>query len=317
MITIVMYHYVRELGSSRYPEIKGLDLSLFHEQMAYIRRHYVVITAEELISAVAEEATNALPTNALLLTFDDGLIDHYEYVFPVLQRFKIQGSFFPPAMPSQERRVLDVHKVHFILAAVADKKMLVLQIFEALDRNRCVWNLQSNQYYYKGLAQASRFDPPEVVFVKRMLQYVLPFQLRNELTDYLFGKFVSKDEDGFAAELYMSIDHLREMTRMGMYIGNHSYSHQWMSQLDKAQQETEIEMGLAFLRVVGSDCNSWIMCYPYGDVNESLLSAIKSRGCQVGLTTRVGVAATHDNPLLLPRLDTNDLPKRTDNMTAS
>ena len=32
-LTIVMYHYVRDLKNSRYPDIKGLDVSLFKEQI--------------------------------------------------------------------------------------------------------------------------------------------------------------------------------------------------------------------------------------------------------------------------------------------
>ena len=51
------------------------------------------------------------------------------------------------------------------------------------------------------------------------------------------------------------------------------------------------------------------MCYPYGDANEPLTRVLRSRGCALGLTTRVAVATSADDPLLLPRLDTNDLPR--------
>ena len=36
-LTIVMYHYVRDLNNSRYPDIKGLDINLFKEQINYMR----------------------------------------------------------------------------------------------------------------------------------------------------------------------------------------------------------------------------------------------------------------------------------------
>ena len=32
-ITIVMYHYVRDLKNSKYPKIKGLDISFFKEEI--------------------------------------------------------------------------------------------------------------------------------------------------------------------------------------------------------------------------------------------------------------------------------------------
>ena len=39
-----MYHYVRDLRNSRYPDIKGLDIDLFKEQVDYMRKNYNIIT---------------------------------------------------------------------------------------------------------------------------------------------------------------------------------------------------------------------------------------------------------------------------------
>jgi len=50
-LTVVMYHYVRDLKHSRYPDIKGLDVSLFKDQIAYIKRHYTPVTMQEVIDA--------------------------------------------------------------------------------------------------------------------------------------------------------------------------------------------------------------------------------------------------------------------------
>ena len=38
-VSIVMYHYIRDLKNSRYPEIKGLDYDLFKEQIAFFQYH--------------------------------------------------------------------------------------------------------------------------------------------------------------------------------------------------------------------------------------------------------------------------------------
>ncbi|MEI6101743.1 MAG: polysaccharide deacetylase family protein, partial [Eubacteriales bacterium] len=93
-VSIVMYHYVRDLNNSRYPAIKGLDFELFRQQIDFFAAHFNVITIEEVIAAYDEGYE--LPQNALLLTFDDGYIDHYLNVFPLLQAYKMQGSFFIP-----------------------------------------------------------------------------------------------------------------------------------------------------------------------------------------------------------------------------
>jgi hypothetical protein len=45
-----MYHFVRDLEDSRYPQIKGLSLDHFKEQIGYIRKHYTIISMDELMA---------------------------------------------------------------------------------------------------------------------------------------------------------------------------------------------------------------------------------------------------------------------------
>ena len=113
VLTIVMYHYVRDLRHSAYPELKGLSTDAFEGQIQYIKRHYNVISGPELMDAIVESAP--LPPCPLLLTFDDGYIDHFTEVFPVLDRENLPGCFFPPAKCILEHKVLDVNKVHYII----------------------------------------------------------------------------------------------------------------------------------------------------------------------------------------------------------
>lgn len=307
-LTIVMYHYVRELKHSRYPEIKGLAVDDFKEQIAYLKKYYYPISAYDLMNAV--ESGSELPPKPLLLTFDDAYIDHFTEVFPVLDKEKLSGCFFPPAKSILENRVLYVNKIHFILACVPDKSVLVNYIYQSLDVNRCTYHLESKESYWRKCGVPSRYDMAEVMFVKYMLQLELPEKLRNVITDELFKKFVSNDEKAFSKELYMSIDQISCLQRNGMYIGSHGFDHYWLNSISEDDQRKEIDLSLGFLKKVGPDPGRWIMCYPYGAYNESLLTILKERNCSVGLTTKVGVADLNsDNPLTLPRLDTNDLPK--------
>jgi Polysaccharide deacetylase len=152
-------------------------------------------------------------------------------------------------------------------------------------------------------------DTAEVMFIKGVLQRGLPEAMRNELTKNLFDRFVSVDPAVFAAELYMTPDQLRTMIRCGMYVGSHGAQHYWLNCLDPASQASEIDASLDFLRVLGAPTDDLVMCYPDGAYNATLLALLQNRGCAIGLTTEVAVAQPGtDNPLELPRLDTNDLP---------
>jgi hypothetical protein len=90
----------------------------------------------------------------------------------------------------------------------------------------------------------------------------------------------------------------------------HADSHYWLNAISEAAQRSEIEASLMFLREIGSPVDDfWVMCYPYGAWNEDLLALLHEYDCTLGLTTEVAKAKIgQNNPLLLPRLDTNDIP---------
>lgn len=312
-VTIVAYHYVRDLANSRYPEIKGLDVGSFREQLGYIRRHYKVISAAELMAAVARVRCGEpwdLPGNAALLTFDDGYSDHYEYVFPLLDEARLPGCFFPPALAITERKLLDVNKIHFLLASGADVRALLGELLRKVDEQRHTFEIEPVEALRVRWSRPSRYDSEEVIFLKRLLQTALPAELRSRIISELFAAHVTEDEAGFAEELYVNIDQLRCMIRHGMYVGSHGYSHVRLGFLPVEAQVVEIDRSLEFLASLGAGLDCWILCYPYGDTNESLLEILRDRRCAVGLTTQPRLASSQDEPLLLPRLDTNDLPKR-------
>lgn len=308
-VSIVMYHYVRDLKNSRYPEIKGLDYDLFKEQISFFKNNFHIIKMEELIDAVKG---GNLPDNAMLLTFDDGYIDHYSYVFPILDKFGFQGSFFPPCKIF-DGKVLDVNKIHFILAST-NIDTIVRRLFDEINKYRCAGRIEiSNDDLWKRYAVKSRFDNEKVVFVKRILQTGLNEEIRNEISTKLFEEFIKVPEEQFAKELYVTKEQLHSMRKAGMYIGLHGYDHYWLSGLTKDEVETDIDKALSVMSDL-IDQDNWVMNYPYGSHNSSVEKIIKDKGCSIALTTDVGVADISKNELLrLPRLDTNDFPPKSDN----
>lgn len=308
-----MYHYVRDLKNSRYPTIKGCDVRDFREQVLFFKKHYTPVTVEHVIESY--NGGVKLPPHAILLTFDDAYADHFTYAFPILEHEHIQGVFFPPVKAVTEHTVLDVNKVHFILASTPLDKMpkLLDELRRMVGDNKEEYGLESYETYFEQLAVANRFDPKEIIFVKRLLQVALPEELRRKITNALFEKSVGMNEAMFSRELYMSIDQIKCMVDCGMHIGSHGYDHYWLSSLPKEKQEFEIAKSIEFIKMVGGDPNNWTIGYPYGDFNDDTISLLKKHGCKMGFTTRVAIADLDEdgnNALYkLPRLDVNDLPK--------
>lgn len=307
-VTIVMYHYVRDLERSRFPAIKGLSVGRFRRQLDYIQARHTPVSLAELLEALESEEKD-LPPNPILLTFDDGYSDHFANVFPHLDARGVPGCFFPPAQAILEHKVLDVNKIHFVLAAVPDAAGLLDQVFSSLAEFRSEHALQTREAYLLTVTGEHRYDIPEVTLLKRLLQRELPEPVRTEIVRRLFAKYVTTDEAAFACELYMSVDQIACLRRHGMHIGSHGYTHAWLNRLSPEAQAIEIDRSLAFLQMLGIGTSEWSMCYPYGGYNDSLLQILRSRRCPVGFTAQARIADLDLNDrLTLPRLDTNDLP---------
>lgn len=303
-----MYHYVRDLQNTRFPAIKGLDIRLFREQLAYFRKHYNFISASQLVDAF--ENGTELPPKSLLLTFDDAYIDHYTCAFPLLDEYKAQGLFFVPVKAIMNHEVLIVNKIHYVLAA-CDRHIndLLLQVKALLSPYEGRNGVQTFEYYFSKLAIASRFDCKEVIFIKRLLQVELIEPVRSEIVNQLFKQYVSDDESAFSRELYMSKDQLKCMQRNGMVIGSHGYDHFWLGSLSRGEQHAELTKSVGFLKDLGVDLNTLSIGYPYGSYNEDTLNLAGSLGFKLGFTTMVDIASTAVAALKIPRLDTNDFPK--------
>jgi peptidoglycan/xylan/chitin deacetylase (PgdA/CDA1 family) len=303
-----MYHYVRELAHSRYPQMKGLSTDRFERQLDHIAANYTVCSLTDLLAAI--RGGRVLPPKPCILTFDDGFADHYTTVFPRLVARGFSGAFFPPARAILEHSLLEVHKVHYILASTTDSSALAKELLELLAPLRLDFpEIASDAQLRSEYAVANRFDNAEIIFVKRLLQKGLPDAVREKIADELLVRHVGIEQSVLARELYMDMPQLKCMAKAGMEIGGHGWNHLWLNNLTADGQAFEIENTVEFLgQVFGEAPKDWTMCYPSGGYNSTTILLLQKCGCALALTTRVGTAAGADNPYELPRLDTNDLP---------
>lgn len=306
-LQVVMYHYVRDIVGSRYPKIKGMEKKIFEAQLDFFSQNYTVVSMEDVIEAWNTQ-NGFLPENSLLLTFDDGYIDHFTVVYPLLKEKKMQGSFFIPGKIIAEEKMLDVNKIHYILAS-ADIHKIQQLLIQRLDYYRGmeyrIPSLEDLEQQYK---IPNRFDTAETTFVKRVLQTGLEATLRKTIVDDLFMEIVGIDEAIISKELYLNRCQIRHMQNDGMYIGLHGYEHNWLGDLDSHSMMCDIDKSLDIMaEFVDRKC--WVLNYPYGSYNQNTISYIEKMGCKLGLATNVKVARIGiDSRYEIPRLDCNDYP---------
>ena len=312
MLTIIAYHYVRDLERSRYPAIKGRRTAEFEAQLDYIHRHYTVVSLRDVVASARGEYT--LPEMPCVLTFDDGLADHFDVVLPRLVERGMSGAFFASARPIRENIVLDVHKLHFVLASTPDHETLLAETKDLLVEYRRSHDIPSYEALAAEHCKPNRYDPAVTAFIKRVLQSALPLPVRSGIIDELFERHVGVEEATFSRELYMDASQLRCLLRNGMELGGHGDRHERIGLLSTEDQTRELCATREFLRTIDPAlANEWIMCFPYGSFSSESLEIAARAGCSGALSvnpTLVPLPLNLGGALapVLDRLDTNDLP---------
>lgn len=110
-LTVMMYHYIRDLGDAAESGsgISGMSVNMFEAQLDELAKEHVFVTWAEVQMAL--QGNRDLPASACLLTFDDGVCDHYLNAFRVLRSRNLSGLFFILDRTNEEGLVLG-HKIH-------------------------------------------------------------------------------------------------------------------------------------------------------------------------------------------------------------
>jgi len=302
----VMYHYVRDTAATAFPAIRALPPDMFERQLDWLQREYELIGLDALEAAL--EGGRPLPPNAALLTFDDGFVDHYEVVLPVLATRGLGGVFFLAHDASGDTpRVLGVHKTHFLMAALGSDAFGDAVLGECRAAARAARSSEATVF---GL---DRWEHADERAIKDLLNYELPIDEAERVLDVLFERHLGS-QDEFARGLYLRAPMIAEMCRAGMVFGYHTRSHKMLSRLSPAEQAVELRDGVAWVRALTGQARV-SFCYPWGGpgtYTSASLDILASAGYSVAFNTvRRRIAVGADHRYELPRVDTRDLPPYT------
>ncbi len=201
------------------------------------------------------------------------------------------------------------HKIHFILATADSVSDVKDALSCELKKTGTAIPLGSKLYSVNG-NDGHNYDSGDIRLIKQLLQFGLPRIQREQIADRLFDHFVGIDQEVFCRNLYMNSDQIRSMIHHGMAFGIIGGSHQWLGKLSKKEQTEEIKASVGMLKDLGMDLNKLSVSYPFGSYNNDTIDILKSFNCRLGFTGTADVADFDDfNPLELPRLDTNDVPR--------
>tara|TARA_A100001515_G_scaffold142221_1_gene140557 strand:+ start:1034 stop:1936 length:903 start_codon:yes stop_codon:yes gene_type:complete len=252
---VVMYHYVRR-DSAEYPNFNHLRVDDFERQLDYFEKEYGFVTRAQFLSSFD---TGKIP-KGVLLTFDDGLSDHYENVYPILKKRGIFGIFYVPTghYKNKQKKLLSVHRVHYLKGKYNSKNLLPEALSyissDMLDQSKIH---EFDMEIYKDQSQSkSEYQ------LKRLFNYFLKPEHVEPILDILMKKYFKESE--LYDKIYLKVHQIKEMHDNGYLIGGHTENHNVLSRLGYLEQEREIMNSFSFLENIVGKLKVKSFCYPYG-----------------------------------------------------
>lgn len=287
-LTVFMYHYVRDPGDAaeQGSGIPGLPIVQFEAQVERAARLYEIISWRELRDRLL--ARRSLPTQACLLTFDDGVCDHYWNVFPILQRHHVSGLFFALARRPNDGLILG-HKLHYLLVRLG-LQGLRAEIWARLDATQ-------REHFSRAEAQYRLSEDSETTVFKTILQREFAEIVNPWLSELLETHIATETE--LARQLYLNDAQIREMRAGGMHFGGHSRTHPWFDLIPASQRADEILASRRWLAEF--EDAPFAFAYPYGGWAEDAPAQLAEQGFVAAFTTRP--QARHHDPFCIGRYD--------------
>lgn len=295
ILLVVNHHYVAEEPALSPRAIFPITVAELTARLETLGRAFEFVSRDDVLAAVHGRRT--LPERSCLVTFDDGLRSQFELALPVLVRLGVPALFLVPGRPLAEGRALYVHKVHALRERLGDAELVPLL------------EPRAPSVSAEAAAEQYAYDEPEAARVKYLLNVALPLHEREAVLADVFAGALP-DEAAFCAGLYMSAAQVRELEREHGAIGAHSYAHEPLALLEGGDRRRDLERNAAELaRVTGRPPKA--ISYPHGSreaVDEGVANAAAAAGFVAGFTMERAFNRTLEQPLLLARVDVNDVP---------
>lgn len=298
-----MYHYVRE-SVPHLPFFRYLSFDNFKKQLDYFEKNFGLVSFEEFCRLKTEPKFINVLKNKILLSFDDGLKEHFSLVFPELLKRKALGIFFMPTAVLEEEKALSVHKIHYLLGHGGGGGKLLDLALELIEPSMCEGeNAYLFEDYYDLLD-----DEESVKNFKLLLNYNLKEEFKEEVLSALIKK-CGLSEAQIYENYYLNREELKIMSENQMLIGSHAHSHINFLNLNAKEEAKEVQKSFEILSFLDPTIRTF--CYPYGEFSRNSRAILQNLGVDFAFVSLDEYKKDIDeedlkkNPFTLSRYDCN------------
>jgi peptidoglycan/xylan/chitin deacetylase (PgdA/CDA1 family) len=300
-----MYHYVRPKAQGL-PYFPYLSLADFERQLDYFERHYGFVDRD----AFRRWVEGGPAPDGVLLTFDDGLRDHLDFVLPSLQTRGLFGLFYVPSGPVATESILDVHKVHLVVGKLGGQA-----VFDWLQANVPHVLVAMEKEGGAESRYAAQASDKATKLVKYLFNWKLEGAEKGAVLDALLQRAFAGSPPHWR-EIYLDEDAIRALSDAGMGVGPHGHTHGVTSKLSPEQQRDEVNLSCAFVERTGGS-RQWGYCYPFGlrsSFSQDTERTVAEAGCPLAFAVEASDILTplaHTSRYALPRHNCNTFPHGT------
>ena len=255
-LLILTYHYVRETGG-QFPGIHPTSENELSSQLDKLKNKYHKATLGEASDFILGK--KPLERDSFLITFDDGLLDHYEFAQKVLTKHNIKAVFFIPTKPLIESMSPAVHKIHWLRANIQPDKFEVLLNRFLPDR----WSNMELSEQDKARSKAMHIhDNQKTQELKFFLNFVVPYDVIDKVLSRMINE-LGMTESRFCQATFMNKKQIQALASDGHLIGMHGHTHVPFSSFKNSQLEEDVSINQACLSEFLGEIPRWLS-YPYG-----------------------------------------------------
>jgi len=245
-----------------------------------LKKNYKIISIDD---AITQLKNNAVEDESIVLTFDDGFKDNFDYLFPLLKKYNIPAVFYVNASVIGTKKSLWFQAVINYFYSVDKDEVYI-------DMNNKLYDLRSPQKRY-----LAAFD------FMQFLQNNIEPNLFLESIEKVAGELCNPLEQDY----HMNWEDLKTLAAEPLItIGAHSLNHYPLGYCDKKLSEVEIGQSIEILE---SKLNIKIehFSYPRGhstDFNEHHKAYLNEIGISSSVSTVRGVNRSGDPLYSLKRV---------------
>ena len=262
------YHYLRlNKQSDPFPRILGTNIDEFQNHLSMLQKNYQLISLEDASNLSYGGISFHKKNLGILITFDDGLADHYTAA-KILSELNISAIFFIPTCILEEKLPANPTIIHYTIAVFGIEKFLK-EFRESLVNNKLDSKLFDLQY------SKSKDNLGETISrIKSTFKYKLGYYDSRKILLDIYKNLFSSEYKNMLSTIHLTESQIREMLEMGHHVGTHTYSHISVAatELNSDDFIKEIISPKNYLeQKFNTKVNSF--SYPFGGKNDCLSSS--------------------------------------------